>query len=350
MRRRWHGHEFPHTRKRPDDARYGQGARCAQGGAEVRRAGGPRRRIPARVLRALRPVRRRLPLPSGQRRSAPYADLQAAADAQGVPARGGALCVGEEAARPRAAGAHRRGAARVVRAALRLVQPVRPLHARLPDGHRHRRPGAPRARGHGGGRLRAADLYKAAERALETGSPIGVRWPALKRQIELQEEETGLPVPVDAEGAEYMVVLSSIEIIGFAEVIGALARIFRHAGATWTMPSAGFEATNIGVQIGSREVAAELVSRIVAAAERLKVKCVGQPGMRPCLFGAALGRSQPARPALRLQGGADRRAARSLRARRPAAPARQGHAPPDLPRSLPAGAPRRPGRGAAPAR
>jgi Fe-S oxidoreductase len=122
-----------------------------------------------------------------------------------------------------------------------------------------------------------ADLYKAAERALDTGSPIGVRWPALKRQIELQEQETGLKVPVDAEGAEYMVVLSSIEIMGFAEVIGALARIFRQAGVSWTIPSAGFEATNVGVQIGSREVAAALLSRIVDAAERLKVKTVISP-------------------------------------------------------------------------
>jgi Fe-S oxidoreductase len=121
------------------------------------------------------------------------------------------------------------------------------------------------------------DLYKAAERALETGSPIGVRWPALRRQIELQEKETGLPVPVDAEGVEYLVVLSSIEIMGFPEVIGALAKIFRHAGASWTLPSAGFEATNVGVQIGSRAIAAELVSRVVAAAERLRVKCVVSP-------------------------------------------------------------------------
>ncbi len=122
-----------------------------------------------------------------------------------------------------------------------------------------------------------ADLYKAAAQALDTGSPIGVRWPALKRQIELQEQETGLRVPVDAEGAEYMVVLSSIEIMGFPEVIGALARIFRQAGATWTIPSAGFEATNVGVQMGSRDVAAGLLSRIVEAAERLKVKCVISP-------------------------------------------------------------------------
>ena len=122
-----------------------------------------------------------------------------------------------------------------------------------------------------------SDLYKAAERALETGSPIGVRWPALKRQIELQEKETGLTVPIDAEGAEYLVVLTSIEIMGFPEAIGALARIFRQAGASWTIPSAGFEATNVGVQMGSREVAAALLQRIVDAAERLKVKTVISP-------------------------------------------------------------------------
>jgi Fe-S oxidoreductase len=86
-----------------------------------------------------------------------------------------------------------------------------------------------------------------------------------------------LHVPVDAEGAEYMVVLSSIEIMAFPEAIGAMARIFRQAGASWTIPSAGFEATNVGVQIGSRDVAAELVSRIVEAAERLKVKWVVSP-------------------------------------------------------------------------
>jgi Fe-S oxidoreductase len=121
------------------------------------------------------------------------------------------------------------------------------------------------------------DHYTAAARALETGSPIGVRWPALKRQIEIQEEETGLKIPVDVEGADYLVVLSSIEVIGYAEVIGALARIFRQAGVSWTIPSAGFEATNIGVQIGSRDVAAALLGRIVEAAERLRVKTVISP-------------------------------------------------------------------------
>jgi Fe-S oxidoreductase len=122
-----------------------------------------------------------------------------------------------------------------------------------------------------------ADLYKAAEQALDSGSPMGVRWPALKRQIEIQEQETGLKIPVDVEGADYLVVLSSIEIVGFAETIGALARIFSHAKVSWTLPSVGFEATNVGVQLGSREVAAALLSRIVEAAERLRVKYVISP-------------------------------------------------------------------------
>lgn len=122
-----------------------------------------------------------------------------------------------------------------------------------------------------------ADLYKAADTALESGSPIGVGWKTLKRQIEDQEEETGLRIPVDVEGADYLVILSSIETVSFPETIGALARIFRQANVSWTLPSSGFEATNVGVQLGSRDVAAALLSRIVETAERLKVKTVISP-------------------------------------------------------------------------
>ena len=121
------------------------------------------------------------------------------------------------------------------------------------------------------------DLYKAAQRALDTGSPVGVGWPALRRQIEIQEAETGLKVPVDVAGADYLVVLSSMEIIGYSEVIGALARVFSQAGVSWTIPSVGFEATNVGVQLGSRDVAAALLARIVEAADRLRVKYVISP-------------------------------------------------------------------------
>jgi len=69
-------------------------------------------------------------------------------------------------------------------------------------------------------------LVNASNKALETGSPLGVGLKALKKQISDQEEETGIPVELDKQGADYLVILSAMEVLGFPEIIGALARIF----------------------------------------------------------------------------------------------------------------------------
>jgi len=122
-----------------------------------------------------------------------------------------------------------------------------------------------------------AGLVGATTRAIQIGSPMGVKLPALKAQIAHVEEETGLKVPLDVEGADYMLLLSSMEIMNFPEFIGAVTRIFSKAGVSWTISSQAFEATNSGVQIGVSDLAAELVGRIVAAAEKLKVKSVISP-------------------------------------------------------------------------
>ena len=63
----------------------------------------------------------------------------------------------------------------------------------------------------------------------------------------------------------------------FPEIISAVAKIFAQAGVSWTLCSTAFEATNSGLQIGSSDIAAELVQRIVAGAEKLKVKTVISP-------------------------------------------------------------------------
>lgn len=120
-------------------------------------------------------------------------------------------------------------------------------------------------------------LKGATKRAVELGSPMGVTLATLKAHIKHAESETGLPVPLDREGADYMLVLSSAEIAEFSEIIPAVARIFQHAGVSWTLASDGFEGTNSGIQIGSSDLAAELLNRIVHAAERLKVKNVISP-------------------------------------------------------------------------
>ncbi len=120
-------------------------------------------------------------------------------------------------------------------------------------------------------------LIGATKRAVTIGSPMGVKLPALKAQIAHVEKDTGLTIPLDVEGAEYMLLLSSMEIMNFPEFIEAVARIFKHAGVSWTISSEAFEATNSGIQIGVSDIAAELVQRIVDAAGKLKVKTVISP-------------------------------------------------------------------------
>ncbi len=120
-------------------------------------------------------------------------------------------------------------------------------------------------------------LVGATRRAVEIGSPMGVRLSALEAQIRHLKHDTGLDAPLDQAGADYLVLLSSMEIMNFPEYLEAIARIMQQAGKTWTISSRAFEATNSGVQIGVSDIAAELVQRVVDAAEELGVKTVISP-------------------------------------------------------------------------
>lgn len=121
------------------------------------------------------------------------------------------------------------------------------------------------------GLLRAADFVK------KTSSPMGITIKALKAQIKHQEEATGIKIEVDKKGADYMAIFSSMEIMGYPEVLGAYAKLFKRAGVTWTISSVAYEATNVGVQIGDGPMAKEIVQRVVEAAEALEVKAVIGP-------------------------------------------------------------------------
>lgn len=120
-------------------------------------------------------------------------------------------------------------------------------------------------------------LIGAAVRAVRTGSPMGLKWRTLEVQIKHVESSSGLRVPIDQTGVDYLVLLSSMEIINFPEYLEALTKIFDHAGVTWTLSTDCFEATNAGIQIGSKDIAAELIQRVVDAAVKLRVKNVISP-------------------------------------------------------------------------
>jgi Fe-S oxidoreductase len=120
-------------------------------------------------------------------------------------------------------------------------------------------------------------LVGATQRALEIGSPMGITLKTVQAMIKHVEADTGLKVPMDVEGAEYMALLSSNEIAMYPEYLEALAKIFDHAGVSWTLSSKAFEATNSGLQIGNKAVAGQLVQRVVDGAEQLKVRTVISP-------------------------------------------------------------------------
>jgi Fe-S oxidoreductase len=120
-------------------------------------------------------------------------------------------------------------------------------------------------------------LIGAAVRAVQTGSPMGLQWKTLQVQIDHVQTSTGLTVPVDQQGADYLVMLSSMEVINFPEYLEAITRIFDAAKVSWTLSTECFEATNAGIQIGNKDVAALLVQRVVDAAVKLGVRNVISP-------------------------------------------------------------------------
>jgi Fe-S oxidoreductase len=120
-------------------------------------------------------------------------------------------------------------------------------------------------------------LVGATQRAVEIGSPMGITLTTVQAMIKHVEENTGLKVPVDVEGVEYLALLSSNEIALYPEYLESLTKIFDHAGVSWTLSSDAFEATNAGLQLGDKAIAGKLVQRVVDGAEKLKVKNVISP-------------------------------------------------------------------------
>lgn len=121
------------------------------------------------------------------------------------------------------------------------------------------------------------ELIGAAKRHTDGNSPMGDLSAALQAQVKHAVAESGIEIEFDKAGAEYLVILSAQEIAEFPDVLSAMARIFKKAGITWTIASDAFEATNVGIQLGNKDVAKVLVTRVVEAAEKLGVKGIISP-------------------------------------------------------------------------
>ncbi len=101
----------------------------------------------------------------------------------------------------------------------------------------------------------------------ETGNQMGIseedfietcEWMA----EESEEEIRDVMIPIDKQGAKYMYTVNPREPVYYPQDLGMAAQIFTVAGEDWTMPSSGWDCTNLPMFAGDRELAGEVVRRM----------------------------------------------------------------------------------------
>ncbi len=125
--------------------------------------------------------------------------------------------------------------------------------------------------------LAPPSLQAAAVRTLEKGSVMGFPMATLEAMVKAAEKETGIEIGIDKPDVDYLLLLSSAEVMQFNEIIASLAQIFKEAGVTWTLSTKAHEAGNPGMHMGASDIEAMMINRIVEAAEELNIKNVISP-------------------------------------------------------------------------
>jgi Fe-S oxidoreductase len=92
---------------------------------------------------------------------------------------------------------------------------------------------------------------------------------------EYAEEMPGLKIPVDKQGVDMMYTINAREAKFYPQDIGEVAQIFHAAGESWTMPSMGWDDTNLAMFAGEIKCAGHIVKLVYDAAEKLGVKKIG---------------------------------------------------------------------------
>ena len=110
------------------------------------------------------------------------------------------------------------------------------------------------------------ELHAVASRAEREGSPLGATPKVLKERIEWLADEYEVDIALDRPQADVMITLSSIEIMKYPMALVALAKILKRLGASWTIRSDGYEATNFGLFSGNLDWQRDMSLRVIDAA------------------------------------------------------------------------------------
>jgi len=116
------------------------------------------------------------------------------------------------------------------------------------------------------------DLEEAVQKQLDEGSPLGVTDDVFADRLDWVQDDWEVELPVDKQGADTLVVFSSIEIMKFPQNIAAIAKIMNAAGENWTLSKKAREIVNFGLFEGSKEHVVEILGRVLEGAKELGVK------------------------------------------------------------------------------
>lgn len=92
---------------------------------------------------------------------------------------------------------------------------------------------------------------------------------------ETEEEVRGLVIPIDKQNPELMYTVNAREPKFYPQDIAEAAQIFHVARENWTMPTTGWDDTNLAMFAGDGKTAAAQVKLTYDAAERLGAKKIG---------------------------------------------------------------------------
>ncbi len=116
------------------------------------------------------------------------------------------------------------------------------------------------------------DLMAAVNKQVDEGSPLGMTASVWDERLEWVADEWEVEIPRDVQGADTLVVFSSIEVMKFPTNIAAIAKVLNKAGEKWTVSSKAREVVNFGFYEGSEEHTKLFLSRVLEGAKELGVK------------------------------------------------------------------------------
>lgn len=120
-------------------------------------------------------------------------------------------------------------------------------------------------------------LAEFSENCRKAGNHMGLSPQELIETCEWMAEETredvpGVTIPVDRPDVDYMYTINPREVVFYPQDIAQAAILFSAAGESWTLPSTGWDCTNLPMFAGDMQLAGKVVKAVYDRASELRAK------------------------------------------------------------------------------